>query len=74
MFLMALIPIMIWETIWKGIGLWKSGRNNQFGWFIFMFIFNTAGILPLIYLLFFQKNNELKKKVVKNQKVVKKKK
>jgi len=40
----------------KGIALWRAGRNNQIVWFIFLFILNTAGILPLIYLAFFQKN------------------
>jgi len=51
----AIIALTIWSMIWKGIGLWKSGRNNQLVWFVVMFIINTAGILPIIYLLFFQK-------------------
>ncbi|OYT40731.1 hypothetical protein B6U80_02425 [Candidatus Pacearchaeota archaeon ex4484_26] len=46
--------IVFWSAIWKGIALWKSGRNNQLVWFICLFIFNTLGILPIIYLLFFQ--------------------
>jgi len=50
-----LIPLIIWEAIWKGIALWKSGRNNQLKWFIAIFILNTVGILPIIYLKFFQK-------------------
>jgi len=53
--LIWLIPLMIWELIWKGIALWKSGRNNHLAWFIVILILNTAGILPIIYLLFFQK-------------------
>jgi hypothetical protein len=50
-----IVPIVIWDMIWKGIALWKSGRNSQLVWFFFLFIFNTAGILPIIYLAFFQK-------------------
>jgi len=50
-----LIPLIIWEAVWKGIGLWKSAKNNQSGWFIAIFILNTAGILPIVYLKFFQK-------------------
>ena len=50
-----LIPLIIWEAIWKGIALWKSGKNNQMKWFVFIFIFNTVGILPIIYLKFYQK-------------------
>jgi len=47
--------ITIWEAVWKGIALWKCGRNRQLVWFVFIFIFNTLGILPIIYLLLFQK-------------------
>lgn len=52
--LIWLIPLLIWEMIWKGIALWKTSKNNQLGWFIAIFILNTAGILPIIYLKFFQ--------------------
>ena len=53
--LIWLIPLIIWEAIWKGIALWKSGKNNQLKWFIAILILNTVGILPIIYLKFFQK-------------------
>jgi len=53
--LIWLIPLVIWEVVWKGIGLWKSAKNNQLSWFIAIFILNTAGILPIVYLKFFQK-------------------
>ena len=59
-FLILLIPFLIWAGIWKGIGLWKSGRNNQLVWFIVILIFNTAGILPILYLAFFQKKKKKK--------------
>ncbi|MAE13021.1 hypothetical protein CMO92_00510 [Candidatus Woesearchaeota archaeon] len=55
--LLWLIPLIIWAAIWKGIGLWKSGRNNQLKWFIAMFVINSAGILPIVYLYFFQKKS-----------------
>ncbi len=47
--------LTIWEAVWKGIALWKCGRNRQIVWFICIFIFNTVGILPIVYLLFFQR-------------------
>ncbi|MFH0937071.1 MAG: DUF5652 family protein [Candidatus Daviesbacteria bacterium] len=47
--------IVIWEFVWKGFGLWYAARNNQRNWFIAMLIINTVGILPIIYLKFFQK-------------------
>ena len=56
------IILIIWSTIWKGIALWKSGRNNHIVWFVFIFILNTAGILPLIYVLFFSNKKKSKRK------------
>lgn len=53
--LILLILLSIWEGVLKGIALWKAGRNNQLKWFICIFIFNTVGILPIIYLKFFQR-------------------
>jgi hypothetical protein len=55
-----LIPILIiilalWDAVWKLISLWKSARGNQLAWFVCLGIFNTVGILPIIYLLFFKK-------------------
>jgi len=42
---------LIWELVWKGFALWKAARNNHAVWFVCIFIFNTLGILPIIYLL-----------------------
>ncbi|PIN74821.1 hypothetical protein COV18_06260 [Candidatus Woesearchaeota archaeon CG10_big_fil_rev_8_21_14_0_10_37_12] len=49
-----LIPLIVWSIIWKGYALWKCGRNNQPAWFIVILILNTAGILPIVYLVWFQ--------------------
>lgn len=57
-----LILLAAWSLVWKGIALWKCGRHNQLVWFIVLLILNTAGILPIIYLLFFQKKEQKKKK------------
>lgn len=46
--------LFIWEMIWKGMALWKAGQHRQLIWFIVLFIFNTGGILPIIYLVFLQ--------------------
>ncbi|HLC55663.1 MAG TPA: DUF5652 family protein [Candidatus Nanoarchaeia archaeon] len=54
-FLFLIIILMLWEAIWKAIALWKAGRNNQIAWFVCIFIFNTIGILPIIYIFFFRK-------------------
>jgi hypothetical protein len=50
-----LIPVIIiaaiWDAVWKLIAMWKAARNNHLAWFICIFIFNTLGILPIIYIL-----------------------
>ena len=56
----VLIPVIvllaIWDGVWKTIGMWKSARNKQLAWFICIAIFNTVGILPIIYLVWCQKD------------------
>jgi methionyl-tRNA synthetase len=54
-FLPLIIIAAIWGAVWKGIALWKSGRNNQLAWFIVLLLVNTLGILEIIYILFFQR-------------------
>jgi len=49
------LPLAIWTVIWQGIALWRSARNNQIYWFMFNLILGYAGVLPIIYLLLFQK-------------------
>jgi len=57
-----LIPVIvifaIWETVWKLVGMWKAGRNNELAWFICIAIFNTLGILPIIYIILSKKKAE----------------
>jgi TRAP-type mannitol/chloroaromatic compound transport system permease small subunit len=57
-----LLPLIVilsfWEIVWKIIAMWKSARNNDLVWFIFIAVFNTLGILPIIYILLHKKKNE----------------
>ena len=55
MFQIVFILLSIWALIWKGIALWKSSRNNQRNWFIFLLVLNTFGILEIIYIFYFSK-------------------
>jgi hypothetical protein len=54
-FVIVIVLLAIWDGVWKLIALWKSARHDQLAWFICLAIFNTAGILPIVYILFFQK-------------------
>ncbi len=50
-----IIFLLVWELVFKGYALWRSARNKQPAWFVVLLVFNTVGLLPIIYLLFFQK-------------------
>jgi len=56
--ILAVILIAIWDAVWKLIGMWKSARNNQLAWFICIAVFNTIGILPIVYIKWFQKKKK----------------
>ena len=43
--------LTIWDIVWKGLALWKAAKNNHVAWFVCIIIFNTVGILPIIYIL-----------------------
>jgi hypothetical protein len=42
--------LFVWSVIWKGIALWKAGRNGHLPWFVVLFVVNTLGILEIIYI------------------------
>ena len=50
----GLLILTLWTLIWKGLALWYSAKNKQKVWFIILLIFNTVGVLELIYLIFFK--------------------
>jgi methionyl-tRNA synthetase len=52
------IPLVVWSITWKALALWKAARNRQLVWFILLFIINTAGVLPIIYIYYFQKEKK----------------
>lgn len=50
------ILLMLWSSVWKGIALWKAAQRNSVAWFVILLIFNTLGILELIYIFLVAKN------------------
>ena len=52
------MTLMVWDMVWKGIALRKAGTKKHLARFICLFVFNTIGILPIIYLAFFQKKGK----------------
>jgi hypothetical protein len=57
-----LILVFLWEAVWKLIALWKSARAGSIVWFIVLAIFNTVGILPILYIFVFSKMGKRKVK------------
>ena len=47
----VIIIVGIFDVVMKLIAMWKAGRNNHLAWFIILALINTAGILPIIYIL-----------------------
>jgi hypothetical protein len=54
--------ISIWTLIWKGFGLWKASKKNHIVWFVIFLVFNTLGILEILYLFIFSKMSLKKNK------------
>lgn len=50
-----LIPLVViislFDAVMKAIGMWKSARNNHLIWFVCIAVFNTVGILPIVYII-----------------------
>lgn len=55
------IVIIIWSAIWKLIAMWKSARKGSLAWFIILGIFNTLGILEILYIYVFSEMKREKK-------------
>lgn len=53
-----IMVLVVREMVRKAIALRKAGTKKQLARFICIFIFNTIGILPIIYLVFFQKKGK----------------
>lgn len=53
-----LVPLIFWTLFWKGIALWKAGQNSQLHWFIALLVINTAGVLEIMYILWFQRKHQ----------------
>lgn len=54
--------LVLWSLIWKGLALYKAGHRQDKRWFLALFIFNTAGILPIIYLWLKRNKKTVRKK------------
>lgn len=49
------VIIGLWSAFWKGLALWAAAKKNRKYWFITILFLNTIGVLPLIFLIFIEK-------------------
>ncbi len=47
---LGFLALAIWEMVWKAIAMWKAAQKKQLKWYIAIFVINTAGILPILYI------------------------
>ena len=57
--LLVLILLAIWTISIKAFALWHAARNRQVAWFIVLLVVNSIGILELVYLLAFRKDQNV---------------
>ena len=57
-FWLVIILAVAWSMVWKGIALWRAGRNGHLVWFIVLLVVNTLGILPIIYIFAFSRKKD----------------
>ena len=56
----AIMAVALWSLIWKGIALWYAARRGEKGWFVWLLILNTLGILEIIYIFAVAKRSDKK--------------
>ena len=52
-----LIIVAIWSLFWKIPSIWMAIKNDKKWWFVVLLIFNTLGILEIVYIFFVAKKN-----------------
>ncbi|MEK7542710.1 MAG: DUF5652 family protein [Patescibacteria group bacterium] len=51
----AIVALVVWSLIWKGIALWKAVKNDSKPWFVALLIVNTVGLLEILYIFWLYK-------------------
>lgn len=47
----VIVVLALFDVVMKAIAMWRSARNNHLVWFVCIAVFNTIGILPIVYLV-----------------------
>lgn len=46
-----IVIIAVWDLVWKAIALWRASQRKEVIWFVILLVLNTAGILPILYII-----------------------
>ncbi|MGC8880697.1 MAG: DUF5652 family protein [Minisyncoccia bacterium] len=65
--LLVLYTLLAWSLAWKGLALWKASQRKEKIWFVVLLVLNTLGLLEILYLFVFSKEESQKKKVSKKE-------
>lgn len=52
--IILIVILALFDSVMKLIALWRAARNKHLVWFICLAIFNTIGILPIVYLVLYK--------------------
>ena len=68
--LVLIFVVSVWDLVWKLLSMWKAALKKSPVWFVVLMVFNTAGILPILYYYIFSnwKDKKWKKKKTKKKK------
>ena len=55
----AIMILALWSLIWKGIALWLAARRGEKGWFTWLLVLNTVGILEISYIFAIAKRSDV---------------
>lgn len=53
------IVLILWDATLKLLAMWRAAQRKELLWFLVIAIINTAGILPLIYLIINKEKKEV---------------
>lgn len=59
--------LVVWSLIWKGLALWRAAKRDEKYWYLAILVLNTVGILPILYLLIWGKEETVVKKTKKKK-------
>jgi len=71
--MVVFMVVGVWSLVWKGLSLWKAANKRSVPWFIVLLVFNTVGILDILYIFVFSKISFKKKTKTEKTKPKKKK-